>query len=213
MPQLEEIPRLVAKTSPAAADLIPVYDVTEAGNGRVKKVALSAIGSLIVGDGAPVNGASQVETATAALDEPTIPEGGVVAVAITSALFPGTRTYLVPVTAGYDVNDLALDIREFPGMLNDLEGKFTVSGSDAEIILTADVQAADDATMNIAIGGTGTTATAVTSSPTSVDTAGGEAPTPGTLGSFRIASGFLYAVSSVDAAGNPTWQKATLANL
>lgn len=43
MPQLEDIPKLVAKTAPAPSDLVPIFDVTEGGNSPIKKVTLSQL--------------------------------------------------------------------------------------------------------------------------------------------------------------------------
>lgn len=43
MPSLEDTPKLVPKTSPSGSDLVPIFDVTEAGNARNKKATLSAV--------------------------------------------------------------------------------------------------------------------------------------------------------------------------
>lgn len=161
----------------------------------------------------PTNGTSQVETATVGLDQPSVGTGGVVAVVITSALFPGDRTYLVPIPITSGAEDVALEIRENAELIADLAGLFTVSGTDADIILTADVRAENDSTLNIAIGGTGTTATDITPNPTSVSTTAGVAATPGKVGRILVESGFLYVVSSVDNVGNPTWEKVALSAL
>ena len=45
MPSLEDTPKLVTKTSPAAADLVPIHDVSEVGHGRTKKATLTQIAS------------------------------------------------------------------------------------------------------------------------------------------------------------------------
>jgi hypothetical protein len=43
VPSLEDTPKLVSKTTPSGSDLVPIYDVTEVGNGRNKKATLLEI--------------------------------------------------------------------------------------------------------------------------------------------------------------------------
>ena len=43
MPSLEDTPKLVPKTAPSGSDLIPIFDVSEVGNGRNKKATLLEI--------------------------------------------------------------------------------------------------------------------------------------------------------------------------
>ena len=45
MPSLEDTPKLVTKTTPSGSDLAPIHDVSEVGNGRIKKATLTQIAS------------------------------------------------------------------------------------------------------------------------------------------------------------------------
>lgn len=43
MPSLEDIPSLVSRPVPSGSDILPLFDVTEVGNSRIKKSTLLQI--------------------------------------------------------------------------------------------------------------------------------------------------------------------------
>lgn len=163
--------------------------------------------------GTPVNGTAQVETATVVVPA-TVTGDGVVAVVLTgTALTTSPTTVLVEVLSADDVDGVALKIREDIAFQAALSGKYTIGGSGAVITLTAVNIAANDTTLNLATGGAGTTATGITSAPTSVNTTAGVAATTGFLGSMQVDTSFLYVVCAVSGGGVPTWKKIALSTL
>jgi hypothetical protein len=115
---------------------------------------------------------AQVETATAA---GTVTTAGNALVTVTSALFESDETIDVLVELDDDANAIALAVRTALAANEVVSAHFTVSGSDAAIILTAKVAAANDATLNIAIDdGAGEGASeGVTTAATSANTTAG----------------------------------------
>lgn len=124
-------------------------------------------------------GTHQVETAT--LAEGAVTTAGDMAVIITAAdLADSPKTILIPVTTDDDTPAKIMDkVRTAVAADADVEALFTVSGADSDLVLTRDkVRAiANDATLNIDLGGTGTTAEGITQAATSANTTAGVAPT------------------------------------
>ena len=117
----------------------------------------------------------QVETATAA---GTVITAGRAKCTLTAAGMPGSPLHVpFDVELGDEANEIAAALRA--GLANhaivDITEYFDISGEDAEIILTAKVPAANDATLNIAIDdGDGEGASeGVTAVPTSANTTAG----------------------------------------
>lgn len=131
----------------------------------------------------------QVETATAA---GTVSTAGNASVTVTSALFDAPEVVAVPVELSDDASAIALAIRTALGANENVAAHYTVGGSGASVVLTAKVEAANDATLNIAIAdGTGEGASVgVTTAATSANTTAGVAP-GGTI------TGLLSAMSDV----------------
>lgn len=122
-------------------------------------------------------GTAQVETATLAVGNVTV--AGNMAVIITAAGMTGSpKTILVPVTTD-DVTPALIMAKVRTALAADsaIAELFNVSGADASVILTANRGRANDATLNIDLGGTGTTATGITRVASSADTTGGVAAT------------------------------------
>jgi hypothetical protein len=122
-----------------------------------------------------VAGVKQVETATAA---GTVTTAGNALVTVTSALFAEAEAVDVPVEVDDDANAIALAIRTALAANETVAEHFTVSGTNASVILTAKVEAANDTTLNIAIDdGSGEGASAgVTAASSSANTTAGVAP-------------------------------------
>lgn len=114
-------------------------------------------------------GTRQVETATGV---GTVTGSGRVAVVITAAGMEASPVTLsVPVTAGETPNVWMDLVRFYAESDASILRMFQVGGTGANITLTRrSPYAAQDNTLNISIGGTGTTATGITSSPTSSNT-------------------------------------------
>lgn len=116
----------------------------------------------------------QVETATAA---GTVTTAGNASVTITTALLEEDEVVAVPVVLDDDAAAIALAIRTALAANANIAAHFDVSGEAAEVILTAKLPAANDATLNIAIAdGTGEGASVgVTTAATSANTTAGVA--------------------------------------
>lgn len=114
----------------------------------------------------------QVETATAA---GTVATAGNAAVTVKSALFDADEVVAVPVKLNDDAAAIALAIRTALAANDTIKEHFSVSGTDASVVLTAKVPAANDTTLNIAIAdGTGEGASVgVTTAATSANTTAG----------------------------------------
>lgn len=122
------------------------------------------------------DGTEQVETATVV---GTVVDSGDARVIVTAAgMNNSSKTVDVAVLALDSAADVADKIRT--ALTSDADvgdagtGFFTVSGAGADVILTANAAAADDATVNISIDNL--TCTGLTAAPTSVDTTAGVAP-------------------------------------
>ena len=114
----------------------------------------------------------QVETATAA---GTVTTAGNAAVTVKSALFKEDVVLAVPVEVDNGANDIAAAIKAAMAANETIAAHFTVGGTDASVVLTAKVPAANDTTLNIAIAdGTGEGASVgVTTAATSANTTAG----------------------------------------
>jgi hypothetical protein len=119
-------------------------------------------------------GTRQVETATGVN---TVTGAGNVRVILTASGMDGSPLAIdVPVTLGQTASQWMATVRGYFSTIPQVQMLFTVSGSGADMILTRrSPYAANDSTLNISIGGTGTTATGITAAPTSTNTTAGVA--------------------------------------
>jgi hypothetical protein len=117
-------------------------------------------------------GTRQVETATGV---GTVTGAGNVRVILTaSGMDINPIAHDVPVTLGQTASQWMATVRAYFSTTPQIQMLFAVSGSGADMILTCrSPYASNDSTLNISIGGTGTTATGITAVPTSVNTTAG----------------------------------------
>jgi len=122
-------------------------------------------------------GTAQIETAT--LVAGNVTEAGDMAVIITAAnMEHSPKTLLVPVgLADVTPTLIMAKVREAVAADEDVTAMFTVGGATTAMTLTGIRGRANDATLNVDLGGTGTTATGITRAGTSADTEAGVAPT------------------------------------
>ena len=122
-------------------------------------------------------GTRQVETATGV---GTVTGAGNVRVILTASGMDLNPLALdVPVTLGQTASQWMATVRAYFSTTPQVQMLFAVSGSGTNMILTRrSPYAANDSTLNISIGGTGTTATGITAAPTSVNTTAGVAFSP-----------------------------------
>lgn len=122
-------------------------------------------------------GTRQVETATGV---GTITGNGVVRCVLTATgLDTASITIDVPVEIGQTASQWMGSVRTYFSTYPPVQTQFNVSGSGADMVLTRkSPYAGNDSTLNISIGGTGTTATGVTPAPTSTNTTAGVPMTP-----------------------------------
>ena len=132
-------------------------------------------------------GTRQVETATGI---GTITGAGNVRVVITAAGMDESPLVIdVPVTLGQTSSQWMNTVRSYVASTSQVQMQFAVSGAGADMILTRRSPYADnDGTLNISIGGTGTTATGITAAPTSTNTTAGVAFSPMSQSIFYDAS-------------------------
>ena len=119
-------------------------------------------------------GTRQVETATGV---DTVTGAGNVRVILTASGMDSSPLALdVPVTLGQTASQWMATVRNYVASTPQVLMQFAVSGSGADMILTRrSPYASNDSTLNISIGGTGTTATGITAAPTSTNTTAGVA--------------------------------------
>lgn len=136
-------------------------------------------------------GTAQIETATVVA---TITVQGDVSVTVTAAALGGSspRVFAVRTVVGDTANTTAAKIRAALAADAILVKKFTVSGANAAVILTAKIKAANDATLNIALA-TGT-ATGLTTAASSANTTAGVAPTESAPGTAIVAGSAIQGV-------------------
>ena len=124
-------------------------------------------------------GTAQIETAT--LAEGAVTVAGNMATIITAAGMGGTpKTILTAVTTADDTPaKIMTKVRASIAADTAVAALFTASGADADIVLTRDKvrPIANDGTLNIDLGGTGTTAVGITRVATSTNTEAGVAAT------------------------------------
>jgi hypothetical protein len=122
-------------------------------------------------------GTRQVETATGV---GTVTGAGNVRVTLTaSGMDISPLDFYIPVTLGQTASQWMATVRAYFSATPQVQMYFVASGSGAEMILTRrSPYAGNDSTLNISIGGTGTTATGITAAPTSVNTTAGAAFVP-----------------------------------
>lgn len=180
--------------------------VTAAGmSGSPKTITAAALGTL------------QVETITCTAGEST--GAGNITMAITAAGMTGSpKDVVVPVALSDGVNEVALAVRTALAADTDVSAFFDISGSAADVVMTAKVAIANDATM--AFGFTDTDSTGVTFGSSTNTTAGVAASTAaeiaeivkdalnadGTIGAFFTAtrSGDDVILTAAAAAANDT---------
>lgn len=145
-------------------------DVAEALN-KLAKV------KVLAGKVANVSGTAQVETATVV---GTVSTAGNASVVVTTSGMTGSpKTIPVAVALADTAIIVAGKIRTALNADTAVTAVFTVGGTDANVVLTKKVKAADDATLNIAVYN-GTCA-GLTTANTSVDTTAGVEPVDGLL--------------------------------
>jgi hypothetical protein len=122
-------------------------------------------------------GTRQVETATGA---GTVTGAGNVRTVVTAAGMDGSPLIIdVPVTLGQTSSQWMQMVRDYFSATPQVNMYFTVSGSGSRVVLTRkSPYAGNDSTLNISIGGTGTTATGITPDATSTNTTAGVAFVP-----------------------------------
>lgn len=122
-------------------------------------------------------GTRQVETATGV---GTVTGSGNVRVILTASGMDLNPLALdIPVTLGQTASQWMGIVRAYLAATSQIQMYFSISGSGADMILTRkSPYAANDSTLNISIGGAGTTATGITAAPTSVNTTAGVAFIP-----------------------------------
>jgi len=144
-------------------------EVLDAGFGEFDSISLDPTTSL---------GTLQIETATLAAGNVTT--AGDMANIITSAELPSSPlTILTPVTLEDITPSLIMaKVRASFAANAEVAAAYVVGGADGAVILTKKGRAkADDATLNVDLGGAGTTAVGITQVAASVDTEAGVAPT------------------------------------
>jgi hypothetical protein len=113
--------------------------------------------------------ANQVETLTVV---GTVTGDGNATVIVTAAGMPNSpKTVSVAVTNGNSASVVAGKVRTALSIDADVKGFFTVGGSGADVVLTAKIAKANDATMNVSIANG--TCTGLTTVATSADTTAG----------------------------------------
>ncbi len=145
----------------------------------------TAVGTITVG-------VNQVETATVVGSITPSTGAGNATVIVTAAGMTGSAVTLhVALAASDSASQVATKIRA--AMVSDANvgnvstGFFTVTGANADIILTAKTKAADDATLNVSIDND--TCTGLTTEASSADTTAGVAPGTGNATVVTTASG------------------------
>jgi hypothetical protein len=125
--------------------------------------------------GIPASGVLQVETAVVV---GTITTAGNATLTVTAAGMSGSpKDVVVALALNDDATAIATKFRAALALDADVAAFFTVSGSDANVVLTARASAANDATMNIAYADT--TSDGLTDDATSNNT------TAGVYGTYR----------------------------
>jgi len=167
--------------------------------------------------GTPVHyvaGTAQVETATVTAADGATSAGDLV-VTVTAAGMAGSPLAVnVPLTEDEDsAAKVAAEIRAVLGEIAAITAMFNVSGAGADVILTRNTPAANDATLNIAIAaGLGVSA-AVSSANTTAGVARNHA-TEASKGDQLIDGDFLYtAVADVLPTSTSGWEKSAVAVL
>lgn len=137
-------------------------------------------GAALTKAGAPTSGVFQQETATVV---GTITTGGNASVVVTAAGMAGSPITLSVAVALNDTDaQVATKIRAALNANAVIAAFFTISGTGADVILTANVSAANDATMNLAYDDD--TSAGLTGDATSTNT------TAGVLGDYHgVSSG------------------------
>jgi hypothetical protein len=123
------------------------------------------------------NGVEQVETAVIVVATTTT--AGTITITVTSALLAEAEAVAVETAEGDDANAVATKVRDALSANANISEHFTVSGADANVVLTAKVASANDATLNIASVDTDTVG--ITADDTSDNTTAGVAPDTNTV--------------------------------
>ncbi len=160
-------------TANLTARTISVSLATDAGTKQVETATAS---------GTITAGTAQVETATVIGTVTPVSGGGNATVVVTAAgMTNSPKTIGVAVLASDDASAVAGKIRTALIADDDVgsvtTGFFTITGAGANIILTANTKAANDATINVSIDNG--TCTGLTAAPSSANTTAGIAPGTG----------------------------------
>jgi hypothetical protein len=178
-----------------------VGTITTDGNAAVTVTANGMTGSPKIVQVAVQSGVAQVETATVVgTIEPA--GAGDVEVIVTAAGMTGSpKTVAVAVANDDTASDVAGKIRAALTADADVghvtTGFFTVSGSGADVVLTAKTKATNDATLNVSIDND--TSAGLTAAPTSANTTAGVAPdnADAVAGKIRTALGLDAAITAL----------------
>jgi len=155
----------------------------------------------------PINGTTGQQQAESTAIVGTVVGNGLLAVVFTSVLT--SKVFLVPVTNGDTNVQVAVKIEEFVALEADEDFSLVSSvASDTNVITWVFTDAAEnDPSMNINVGGPGTTVTGITSDPVSDNAQAGVAPIVGTPGEV----GQLYETGNrtfIRVAGGPNvWEE------
>lgn len=153
---------------------------------------------VIQSDVVPVNGALQVETATAA---GTISGAGNIQVTITSALFDEPLVVPVAVANADTATVVGGKIRSALQGIKQVTDVYTIGGSTTAVVLTAKTSAPNDTSLNIALA-TGT-ATGLTPAPNSANTTAGVEGTKAVIGQEVILPNGTF--MKMNRVNPPTW--------
>lgn len=169
----------------------------------------SVINLITPGNSAPVNeviGVNQVETTSVVTYADPLTCSGNLNVVIMSALVAGSPlTVPVNVTGLTTGVSVAAAIRATLSATSAISSHFSIGGSGAYVVLTANVAAENDATLNIAwVAGAGVPAPLP--GPSSTNTTSGVAPVAATESPpfIRVSGGYLYIQDSA------TWKRVAL---
>ncbi len=168
-----EVPAQVNTPTEQVETATVVGSITTSGNAEVVVTADGMTGSpkainvAVVGD-------KQVETATVVGTIEAAGAGDVEVIVTAAGMDNSPKTVTVAVANDDTASEVAGKIRAALALDADVDGFFTITGSDAEVILTAKAAAANDATMNISIDNG--TSDGLTAALTSEDTTAGNAP-------------------------------------
>lgn len=158
----------------AKVDVSALTNTQVDANGFLKPGVVLTITGVVPGD---TVGTAQVETATVVGTIAADGAGNATVIVTSANMSNSPKTLSVAVANNDTASQVAAKVRAALAADGDVNDAFTVSGTGANVILTALSPAANDATLNISIDD-GTSA-GLTAAPTSADTTAGVAPAAG----------------------------------